>query len=381
MKTNYNLLTNEQRQIQEMVRDFADREIIPVCKELERDGIFPKELYKKAFDMGLTTFILPEAHGGAGGDIFTYSLIKEELARGDAGFSGYVSGAYMGAIPVMIAGNDYHWKLVSDVLCNGGIMSFTMTEPGSGSDVASMRTTYRRVGNEFVINGRKCFISSGEVSDMYLLFATEDPVLGKDGISAFLVPRTCAGISVGKHEDKMGYRTSMTNDIIFEDVHIPVENLIGKEHQGMALSNASLNYTRPTAGAGAVGNAQYALEQAVEYSKVRVTFGRPICKNQGISFMLADMYTQLEAARQMVWHACKCADAGIFDRRLSSAAKAFAADAGMKVCENAVQILGGYGYSREYPVEKRMRDAKIYQIFEGTNQIQQMIVASDILHS
>lgn len=260
-------------------------------------------------------------------------------------------------------------------------MSFALTEPGSGSDVASMRTTYRRVGDEFVLNGRKCFISSGEVSDMYLLFATEDTSLGKAGISAFLVPRTCEGISIGKHEDKMGYRTSMTNDIVLEDVHIPAKNLIGAEHKGMALSNESLNYTRPTAGAGAVGNAQYAFEQAVEYSKVRTTFGRPICKNQGISFMLADMYTQLEAARQMVWHACRCADAGVFDRRLGSAAKCFAADAGMKVCEDAVQILGGYGYSREYPVEKRMRDAKIYQIFEGTNQIQRMVMASDILHS
>lgn len=381
MKTGYHLLTDEQREIREMVRDFADREIIPTCKELEREGIFPKELYHKAFEMGLTTFILPEKYGGSGGDIFTYALIKEELARGDAGFSGYVSGAYMGAIPVMLAGTDYHWSLVSDVLCSGGIMSFALTEPGSGSDVASMRTTYRRVGDEFVLNGRKCFISSGEVSDMYLLFATEDTSLGKAGISAFLVPRTCEGISIGKHEDKMGYRTSMTNDIVLEDVHIPAKNLIGAEHKGMALSNESLNYTRPTAGAGAVGNAQYAFEQAVEYSKVRTTFGRPICKNQGISFMLADMYTQLEAARQMVWHACRCADAGVFDRRLGSAAKCFAADAGMKVCEDAVQILGGYGYSREYPVEKRMRDAKIYQIFEGTNQIQRMVMASDILHS
>lgn len=381
MKTNYHLLTDEQKDIQLMVREFADKDIIPTCKELEREGIFPKELYKKAFDMGLTTYIMPEKYGGAGGDIFTYALIKEELARGDAGFSGYVSGAYMGTIPIMLCGTDYHWKLVADVLCNGGLMSFALTEPDAGSDVAAMRTCYKKVGDEFIINGRKCFISGGEVANMYMLFATEDPKLKKDGISAFLVPRDAEGISIGKHEDKMGYRTSMTNDIVLEDVHIPVKNLVGEEHKGMELSSRALNYTRPTAGAGAVGNAQYALEQAVEYSKVRTTFGRPICKNQGISFMLADMYTLLEASRQMVWHACKCADAGIFDRRLSSAAKAFAADAGMKVCEDAVQILGGYGYSKEYPVEKRMRDAKIYQIFEGTNQVQRMIVAHDILHS
>lgn len=179
----------------------------------------------------------------------------------------------------------------------------------------------------------------------------------------------------------MGYRSSCTNDIIFEDVRIPLKNMIGEEGQGMDIVKRSLGYTRPTSGAGAVGNAQYAYECAVEYSKTRETFGKPICKNQGVSFMLADMYIKLEAARQMVWHACKCADAGITDTRLASAAKVFASDAGMQVCTDAVQILGGYGYCRDYPVEKRFRDAKIYQIFEGTNQIQRKIISGDILYT
>lgn len=287
----------------------------------------------------------------------------------------------MGVVPIKVAGNEYHWKLVADVLCQGGAMSFTLTEANAGSDSAAIRTQYVVDGDSVIINGRKSFISNGEVADLYLLFATKDPSLRGKGISCFIVPRTAAGISIGKHEDKMGYRTSCTNDVVFEDVRIPLKNMIGEEGQGMDIVKRSLGYTRPTSGAGAVGNAQYAYECAVEYSKMRETFGKPICKNQGISFMIADMYTKLEAARQMVWHACKCADAGITDTRLASAAKVFASDIGMQVCTDAVQILGGNGYSREYPVEKRFRDAKIYQIFEGTNQIQRKIIAGDILYT
>ncbi|HBR09006.1 MAG TPA: acyl-CoA dehydrogenase [Clostridiales bacterium] len=381
MKNHYHMLTDEQRDIQLMVREFADKRIIPVAKECDITGTFPHELYKEAFEMGLTTYTIPEKYGGAGGDIFTYALIKEELARGDAGFSGTVAGAYMGVVPIKVAGNEYHWKLVADVLTQGGAMSFTLTEPNAGSDAAAIRTQYVKDGNDVIINGRKGFISNGEVSDLYLLFATKDPALNAKGISCFIVPRTANGISIGKHEDKMGYRTSCTNDVVFEDVRIPLKNMIGGEGEGMDIVKRALGFTRPTAGAGAVGNAQYAYECAVEYAKTRTTFGKPICKNQGVSFILADMYIKLEAARQMVWHSCKCADAGIFDPRLASAAKVFASDAGMQVCTDAVQILGGNGYSREYPVEKRFRDAKIYQIFEGTNQIQRKIIAGDILYT
>lgn len=381
MKTNYHLLTNEQRELQEMVRDFADREIIPTCKELDVTSEFPTELYRKAYEMGLTTMSLPEEYGGMGLDTFTYSLLKEEIARGDAGFAGAIAGAYMGAMPSKLSGTKYHMQMVADVLTSGGIMAFALTEAESGSDASSMRTTYTDGGDCWILNGTKCFISNGGVADLFQVFATKDRSLGKKGISAFLVPRNLPGVSIGKHEDKLGYRTSNTTDVIFEDVHIPKANLIGEECQGNEIMTRSLNYTRPTAGAGAIGNAQYALECAVEFSKTRMTFGKPICKNQGISFMIADDYAQLEAARMMVWHACRCADAGIFDRRLSSAAKLLASDAGMKVCEDAVQIMGGYGYSKEYPVEKRFRDAKIYQIFEGTNQIQRIIVSSDIIRS
>lgn len=361
-----------------MVRDFADREIIPAAKELDVTSSFPTELYRKAFEMGLTVATLPEKFGGMGLDIFTYSLLKEEIARGDAGFAGAIAGCFMGSLPAQIAGNDYHMKLVSDCLCNGGVMAFALTEPDSGSNSADMRTTYTDDGDSYVLNGTKCFISNGGVADLVLVFATKDRSLGKAGISAFYVDSKTPGFNVGKHEDKMGYRTSCTTDIIFTDCRIPKKNLIGSEGEGMDIMNRCLNRTRPTAGAGAIGNAQYAYEVAAEYADVRMSFGRPIRKFQGVSFMLADMYAQLEAARQLVWHACRCADAGIVDRKLFSASKVFAADVGMKVTTDAVQILGGYGYSKEYPVEKRMRDAKIYQIFEGTNQIQRMIISSDI---
>ncbi len=381
MKNYYHLLTDEQREIQQMVRQFADERIIPVCKECDITGRYPAELYKEAFEMGLTTFTIPEQYGGAGGNIFTYALIKEELARGDAGFSGTVAGAYMGVVPIKVAGNEYHWKLVADVLTQGGAMSFTLTEANAGSDSAALKTTYVVDGDSVIINGRKSFISNGEVADLYTLFATSDPALRAKGISCFIVPRDTPGISIGKHEDKMGYRTSCTNDVIFEDVRIPLKNMIGGHGEGMDIVKRSLGYTRPTSGAGAVGNAQYAFECAVEYSKVRETFGKPIYKNQGVGFMLADMYTKLEASRQMVWHACKCADAGVVDTRLFSASKVFASDMCMQVCTDAVQVLGGNGYSREYPVEKRFRDAKIYQIFEGTNQIQRKIISGELIYN
>ena len=381
MNNYYHLLTDEQEAIRQMVREFADTRIIPVCKECDITGEFPHELYKEAFELGLTTFTLPEKYGGAGGDIFTYALIKEELARGDAGFSGSIAGAYMGLIPIKIAGNEYHWKLAADILTQGGAMAFTLTEHDAGSDSASLKTRYVVDGDDVIINGRKGFISNGEVADMYTLFATKDPALGAKGISCILVPRDTPGVSIGKHEDKMGYRTSCTNDIIFEDVRVPMKNMIGGEGTGMTLVKNSLGYTRPTAGAGAVGNAQYAFECAVEYSKERVLFGKPIYKQEGVSFMLADMYAKLEAARQMVWHSCKCADAGIHDMRLFSAAKFFASDVGMQVCTDAVQILGGNGYCRDYPVEKRFRDAKVYQIFEGTNQIQRKVVGGELIYN
>ena len=379
MRNSFHLLTPEQEDLRSAVREFANKEIMPTCKEADIDSVFPKELFRKAFDMGLTTFTLPEKFGGAGGDIFTYALLKEEIARGDAGFATTIGGCYMSTVPVKIAGTEEQLQMVSDILMNGGCGCFGLTEANAGSDSAALKTKYKKEGEYYVINGRKSFITNGEVGDYIVLFATSDPALRHKGISCFIVDMHSEGISIGKHEDKMGCRTSATNDVVFEDVKVPLKNLVGEEGKGMNIAMTSLGYTRPTSGAGAVGNAQYAFECAVDYSKIRTTFGKPICKNQGVSFILADMYTRLEASRMMVWQACKCADAGKPDMRLASAAKVFASDSGLQVCADAVQILGGVGYSREYPVEKRFRDAKLYQIFEGTNQIQRMVISGDIL--
>ncbi len=379
MRNSFHLITPEQEDLRLTVREFANKEIIPAAKEAEIDSVFPKELFKKAYEMGLTTFTLPEKLGGAGGDIFTYALLKEEIARGDAGFATTIGGCYMSTVPIKIAGTEEQLKTVADILLNGGCGCFGLTEPNAGSDSAALKTKYKKEGEYYVINGRKGFITNGEIGDYIVLFATSDPSLRHTGISCFLVDMHSEGVSIGGHEDKMGCRTSVTNDVVFEDVKVPLKNLIGEEGKGMNIAMTSLGYTRPTSGAGAVGNAQYAFECAVDYSKIRTTFGKPICKNQGVSFMLADMYTRLEAARMMVWQACRCADAGKPDMRLASAAKVFASDSGLQVCADAVQILGGVGYSKEYPVEKRFRDAKLYQIFEGTNQIQRMVISGDIL--
>ena len=377
--TSFDLLTPLQQDLRMMVHKFADEEIIPTAKVLEIEGEFPAELYKKAYEMGLTTMILPEKFGGMGLDIFTYAICKEELARGDAGFAGAVAGSFMGSLPARLRGTDYHMKLVTDVLCNGGAMAFALTEAESGSDSADMRTTYYDDGDAYVFNGSKTFISGGEHADLFLVFATHDRSLRGKGISCFLVDAKTPGLSIGKKEDKMGYRTSDTVDLIFDNCRVPKENMIGEEGEGMAIMSQALNRTRPTAGAGAIGNAQYAFEVAAEYSTKRMSFGKPIYKHQGVGFKLAEMYTLLEAGRLMCWQACKTADAGVVDAKLFSAAKVFASDAGMKVCSEAVQILGGYGYSRDYPVEKRFRDAKIYQIFEGTNELQKMVICKDIV--
>ena len=378
MRDNRYLLTTAEQDRRLMVRDFADKEIIPKTAALDVEKEVMNDLFRQAYEMGLTYLTLPEEYGGLGGTIFQNTLVKEELARGDAGFSGNVAVCYMASVPVKVAGTPEQMKWIADRLTAGGRGCFALTEADAGSDASSLTTRYTREGEYFVLNGRKSFITAAEDADFGIFFASHDLSLRAKGISAFLVDMKTPGISIGKHEDKMGFRTSATNDVVLEDVKVPVANLIGAEGKGFGIAMTSLGYTRPSSGAGAIGNAQYALECAVEYAKTRKTFGKPICKNQGVSFMLADMFTRLNAARQFTWYVCKCADEGIRDGRLASAAKYFASDAGMKVCEDAVQIMGGNGYSRDYPVEKRFRDAKLYQIFEGANQIQRMIVGNDL---
>ncbi|NLW78522.1 MAG: acyl-CoA dehydrogenase [Ruminococcaceae bacterium] len=373
------LMTDEQRDIVNMVREFADKEVIPMAKEFDVPGTYPEALVKKAIDMGLTTMSLPEEYGGMGLDYVTYAMVKEELSRGDPGFGTTIGASGLGFTPVKLAGSKEQMQQVADVLTNGGLTAFGLTEADSGSDAASLKTTYVKDGDSYILNGVKTFITNGGVASLYTIFATKDRTLGPKGISAFIVEAGTPGLSAGNHEDKMGIRTSNTTEVILQDVRVPAKNMIGEEGTGFRTAMLTLNNTRPTAGAGALGNAMFAYEYALNYAQERKTFGKFIGQHQAVGFMLSDMAIQLEAARQLLYYAASLQNAGIMAPRVFSSSKAFCSDVGMKVCTDAVQVVGGFGYSREYPLEKRMRDAKIYQIYEGTNQIQRVIISGEIL--
>lgn len=373
------LLTDEQRDLQAMFREFARKEIIPISAEYDEKGEFPREVFKKAVDMGLTTLGIPAKYGGSGEGALTGSLLSEELGYADAGFAVAVGACNLATIPVMMGGNDAQVQEVADIMLQGGMAAFCLTEAAAGSDAAALRTTATRDGDDYIINGSKAFITNGGVADIYTVFATVDKELGHKGITAFLVPRSLPGISVGKEENKMGIRLSNTTEVIFEDVRVPAKNIIGEIGKGMKIALGTLNRTRAQGAAAAVGLSQRAIDESIQYAKTRTTFGRPIIKNQAIQFMLADMDIQTEAGRQLVRHCCRMVDKGVVDARQGSIAKTFVGDSAVKVALDAIQILGGYGYSREYPVEKLLRDAKIYQIFEGTNQIQRMTIAGHLM--
>lgn len=372
----YHLLTEDQRDLQLMVRDFVDREIKPRALEMDKKGECDPAVIKMATDMGLHCMNFPEEYGGMGLDAVTCSILREELGKGDAGFAVTIGANILGSVPVLLAGTEEQKKLYADIVVPGGFSPFALTEPGGGSNAANMKTTAVKKGDEYILNGRKCFITNAGIADLYTVFAVTDKEKGTRGISAFLVKRDWAGVSTGKHEDKMGIRTSNTCDVVFEDVHVPADMMLGAEGTGFKLAMQTLDRTRPLGAAGAVGICQAAIDYALEYAKNRVVFNRPIMEEQAIRFMLADMEIQTQAAREMVMRAAYLIDHGIFDSQFGACVKTFCGDTAMKVTTDAVQILGGYGYSREYPVEKMMRDAKIYQIFEGTNQIQRVVIAN-----
>ncbi len=373
------LLTEEQRDLQAMFRDFARKEVMPISAEYDEKGEFPKEVFQKAVEMGLTTLGVPEKYGGGGEGALTGTLLGEELGYADAGFAVSVGACNLATIPVMMGGNDEQVQLIADLLRQGGMTAFCLTEAAAGSDAAALRTTATKDGGDYIINGAKAFITNGAVADMYTVFATVDRSLGSKGIAAFLVPRSTPGISVGQEENKMGIRLSNTTEVVFEDVRVPAKNMVGAVGKGMKIALGTLSRTRAQGSAAAVGICRRAIEESLQYAKQRVTFGQPIIKNQAIQFMLADMEIQTEAARQLIRHAARMVDQGVIDAKQGSIAKTFAGDTAVRVTTDAIQILGGYGYSREYPVEKLLRYAKIYQIFEGTNQIQRMVIAGHMM--
>ncbi len=372
-------LTQEQQELVKMIKEFGQKEITPVILELEHKDEFPKEIYDKLIEMGLHTIEIPEQYGGGGMDSVTSSIIMEELSKYDAGI-GVAIGANGLAYKVLkVAGNDEQTKLFCKLVDEGGFASFCLTEPGAGSDASAVSTTAEKIGEEYVLNGAKCFITNGEVANVYTVIASTDRSKGIKGLSAFLVERDRLGVTVGKEEDKMGIRTCNTTDVVFENVHIPADHLIGKEGDGFKIAMMTLDLSRPIVAAGAVGICQAALDLSVQYSKERITFGKPIAMLQSIQFMLADMEIATETARRYTRFACELIDRGLPHSKQAAIAKCYAGDAAMKVSTDAVQILAGYGYMREYPAEKLMRDAKIFQIFEGTNQVQRVVIAGSIL--
>ena len=375
-------LTEEQRNMQEMAHEFAEKEMRPVAHDYDEKEEFPWPILRKAQDVGLLTYALPEEYGGAGvTSHVTDCIVQEELFWGCAGMGTSMGGIMLGALPILLAGNDAQKKKYLTMLTqkkkDGSPMlgAYALTEPEAGSDAASIRTSAKKVAGGYVLNGSKHFITNGGIADVYTVFATRDPSLGADGIDAFIVEGAFAGVKPGKKEKKMGIRASHTAQVHFEDVFVPEENRLGQEGDGFVIAMQTFDHSRPVVAAGAVGVARAAFDFALAYSQERKQFGRPIAKQQAIQFMLADMATEIQAARLLCWNAAWLLDQEEPNTKESSMAKAYAADMAMKVTTDAVQIVGGMGYMRDYPVEKFMRDAKIMQIYEGTSQIQRLVLA------
>ncbi|MDR1193687.1 MAG: acyl-CoA dehydrogenase family protein [Peptococcaceae bacterium] len=372
------LLTEEQKALMKMCRDFMIKEVIPTSLDDDKAAHFNETAYKKAVEMGLHVLGLPEEYGGAGLDEVTFTLLQEQLHWGDAGFANAMGCAQFAYRPVAMAGTAAQKKKYADIIVPGGFGCFCLTEANAGSDVAAAKTTARKVGDEYIITGNKHFITTNTLGNFYVVFAYTDKSAGPRGMSAILVDAGAPGVTVGKKEDKMGIRQSPTGEIIFEEARAPAGNLLGKEGQGFKIAMETLNYARIDAAASAVGIAQRALELSIQYAKERVIFGKPIYQHQAMEFLIVDMAMRIEAARSLYLRAAGEVDAGNMDLKLCSYAKAFASDVAMKVTTDAVQVFGGFGYTREYPVEKLMRDAKIYQIFEGTNQVQRVVAGKEL---
>jgi acyl-CoA dehydrogenase len=373
-------LSPEQAALQDMARKFSANEIRPRAEECDSAGRFPEEIYRKAFDLGLMTGFIPEALGGLGLDTLDLCIIQEELGWGCSGITTSMTANGLALTPILIAGTeDQQRAFVAPFAEALSYASFCLTEPGAGSDAGGIATTARRDGDGYILSGRKCFITNGSYASQYTVFASTDRSRGHKGLTAFVVPRSFPGVSAGKKEDKMGQRASDTSDVLFEDVRIPAANRIGGEGEGFRIAMMTMDRARPSVAALSVGVARAAFELATAYARERVQFGAPIAANQAIQFLLADMAMDIEAARLLTYQSAWLIDRGKRSTKESSFAKAFAADLAMRVATDAVQIFGGYGYMRDYPVEKLMRDAKLLQIYEGTSQIQRVVIAREIL--
>jgi acyl-CoA dehydrogenase len=374
-------LTEEQEFIRKLAHDFAQKEMASRAEHYDQTAEYPWEVIEKAHAAGLLNIVIPEEFGGVGAGALEECLVAEELFAGDAGMGTSILANNLGLMPIVMDGTGEQQERFCTPFLERHIMAaFVLTESEAGSDVANLRTSWRRDGDEYVINGTKMFITNGGVASLYTVFATGEP--GKRNpraFSAFIIPRDTPGVSVGKKENKMGHRCSDTSEVIFDDVHVPADHLLGQEGEGFKIAMRTLDKSRAGIAASAVGIARAALEAAIDYARQRKTFGQPLAGHQAIQFMLADMAIKVETARLITWKAAWLADQGLPNNYESSVAKCYATDTCMEVTTDAVQIFGGYGYSKEYPVERYMRDAKLMQIYEGANQIQRIVISRNLL--
>ncbi|PFN42983.1 acyl-CoA dehydrogenase [Bacillus cereus] len=370
-------LSEEHEMIRKMVRDFAKNEVAPTAAERDEEERFDRAIFDQMAELGLTGIPWPEEYGGIGSDYLAYVIAIEELSRVCAS-TGVTLSAHtsLAGWPIFKFGTEEQKQTFLRPLAEGKkIGAYGLTEPGSGSDAGGMKTIAKRDGDHYVLNGSKIFITNGGIADIYVVFALTDPESKQRGTSAFIVESDTPGFSVGKKESKLGIRSSPTTEIMFEDCRIPVENLLGEEGQGFKIAMQTLDGGRNGIAAQAVGIAQGALDASVEYARERHQFGKPIAAQQGIGFKLADMATDVEAARLLTYQAAWLESEGLPYGKESAMSKVFAGDAAMKVTTEAVQVFGGYGYTKDYPVERYMRDAKITQIYEGTQEIQRLVIS------
>jgi alkylation response protein AidB-like acyl-CoA dehydrogenase len=375
------LLTQDQQDIRDMVREFAHREIIPRAAKIDEEDRFPRELVKQMGELGLLGIPVPEEWGGVGADLVSYTLAIEEISYASATL-GVILAVHtsVGTMPIVKFGTDEQKAQYLDKMATGQLLgAFALTEPNAGSDASRITTKAVRQGDTYVLNGSKIFITNGGEADIYITFAVTDPGKGPKGISAFIVEKNTPGFRVGKKEKKMGMNGSATAELIFEDAQVPVHQLLGQEGEGFAIAMSNLDGGRIGIAAQGLGIARAAYNAAAAYVKEREQFHKPIAEFQGVQFMLADMATRIEAARLLVYRAASMRDKGLSVSKEAAIAKLFATDTAMSVATDAVQLHGGYGYTREFPAERFMRDAKVTQIYEGTNQIQRVVIAKHLL--
>lgn len=373
-------LTEEQLMLQKMAREFTAKEITPVAEEYDREAKFPEDIFHKARNLGLANMNIPAEYGGVGASVLEECLVSEEMAYGCSGISTSVGTNGLGALPILLGGSDAqkaYW--LGERLCDKGeFVSYGVTESGAGSNVVGIETRAEKKGGAYIINGSKIFITNASHANFFTVAAKTDPNAGHKGITFFVVDRNAPGVSIGKKFDKVGQRASDTAEIVFEDVEVPAENMIGGEGKGFYLAMKVFDYSRPGVAAAAVGLQRRALEESVKYASERMAFGVPIYQHQAIGHKIADMAINYQASRLLVWQAAWQADHGIQNPAVPAYAKAFAADMATRAAVDAVQVLGGYGYMKEYPVEKLLRDVKIFQIYEGTSEIQRNIIVREL---